>query len=444
MTMRQRVELFLAALALCLCATIYQALAVEIPVDAIRVGAILEDETDDTALDEGQLARVVHDSGAVSLRIGTDEDGTTTAVTDPFSIKVPGERLCEAYELQYALSGNAHLLEDGTIQLLAETNVYSSGNVGSVILTAPGNISRIVYRSTNVWSCGFTRPTVDFLRTETNIVTWSGYMVESPPGSDTPVASVIVDVQEVWVDISPEFRGEADLRTKELWVRTPDAAASNSAPINLEYHDEVDMHHRAEWWAMHRASEQPELDSYGLRYSPHWRADADAQAWTLVGSDCNTSLTNALRVWRPGALASMVAVEIDGTNLVSVWSDLGVTATNAPTLQWRASLLTGDWADVEALTNAWPNAEWIVSSGVRYKAYRIDAVPPAGAQFFRLRYSIADDRPAGIELPATGSVYLGAPTADGTWRIVRSGDDLAFQRRESGAWVSKSTVGATP
>ena len=45
-----------------------------------------------------------------------------------------------------------------------------------------------------------------------------------------------------------------------------------------------------------------------------------------------------------------------------------------------------------------------------------------------------------IVLPATGAVYLGAADTDGSWRIVRSGSDLVFQRRESGSWVTKGTI----
>ena len=38
---------------------------------------------------------------------------------------------------------------------------------------------------------------------------------------------------------------------------------------------------------------------------------------------------------------------------------------------------------------------------------------------------------------------LGDPDTNGSWRIVLSGDDLVIQRRESGSWVTKSTISAT-
>jgi hypothetical protein len=36
--------------------------------------------------------------------------------------------------------------------------------------------------------------------------------------------------------------------------------------------------------------------------------------------------------------------------------------------------------------------------------------------------------------------YMGDPDTNGTWRIVRSGDDLVMERRESGAYVTKQTI----
>lgn len=46
------------------------------------------------------------------------------------------------------------------------------------------------------------------------------------------------------------------------------------------------------------------------------------------------------------------------------------------------------------------------------------------------------------ELSSTGSVYFGDPTTNDSWRIVRSGNNLVIQRRESGSYVTKSTISA--
>jgi hypothetical protein len=38
--------------------------------------------------------------------------------------------------------------------------------------------------------------------------------------------------------------------------------------------------------------------------------------------------------------------------------------------------------------------------------------------------------------------YLGNTSTDGSWRLVKSGNDLVFQRRESSSWVTKTTITA--
>jgi hypothetical protein len=45
-----------------------------------------------------------------------------------------------------------------------------------------------------------------------------------------------------------------------------------------------------------------------------------------------------------------------------------------------------------------------------------------------------------IVLPSTGATYYGAVNTDGSWRTIRSGNDLLHQRRESGTWVTKQTI----
>src|SRR3990167_963664 len=42
-----------------------------------------------------------------------------------------------------------------------------------------------------------------------------------------------------------------------------------------------------------------------------------------------------------------------------------------------------------------------------------------------------------LELDSANAVYLGDSATDGSWRMIRSGTDLSFERRESGSWVNK-------
>lgn len=47
-----------------------------------------------------------------------------------------------------------------------------------------------------------------------------------------------------------------------------------------------------------------------------------------------------------------------------------------------------------------------------------------------------------MEIGDANAYYMGDSATDGSWRIVRSGIDLVFERRESGSWVTKSTIPA--
>lgn len=47
-----------------------------------------------------------------------------------------------------------------------------------------------------------------------------------------------------------------------------------------------------------------------------------------------------------------------------------------------------------------------------------------------------------VVLQPTRAIYFGLTNVDGSWRIIRSGNDLVIQRRESSSWVTKSTISA--
>jgi hypothetical protein len=47
-----------------------------------------------------------------------------------------------------------------------------------------------------------------------------------------------------------------------------------------------------------------------------------------------------------------------------------------------------------------------------------------------------------VEIYSNKAYYIGDPTTNDSWRMVRSGNDLVLQRRESGSWVTKQTIAA--
>jgi len=52
-------------------------------------------------------------------------------------------------------------------------------------------------------------------------------------------------------------------------------------------------------------------------------------------------------------------------------------------------------------------------------------------------FLIDDD---GVEVKSDKAYYLGDSDTDGTWRMIRSGDDLLMQQRESSVYVTKQTI----
>jgi hypothetical protein len=47
-----------------------------------------------------------------------------------------------------------------------------------------------------------------------------------------------------------------------------------------------------------------------------------------------------------------------------------------------------------------------------------------------------------VEVDAAEAYYFGDKSTNDSWRIIRDGDDLSFERREAGAWVSKDVISA--
>jgi hypothetical protein len=47
-----------------------------------------------------------------------------------------------------------------------------------------------------------------------------------------------------------------------------------------------------------------------------------------------------------------------------------------------------------------------------------------------------------LEMASDMAIYFGNADTNGSWRIVRSGTDIHFDRREAGAWVNKGSHAA--
>ena len=50
------------------------------------------------------------------------------------------------------------------------------------------------------------------------------------------------------------------------------------------------------------------------------------------------------------------------------------------------------------------------------------------------------DGSGNLVITGTSAVYIGDKNTNGSWRIVRNGNDFEFQRREGGTWVEKGAM----
>lgn len=90
-----------------------------------------------------------------------------------------------------------------------------------------------------------------------------------------------------------------------------------------------------------------------------------------------------------------------------------------------------------AIDVVWTNA----ASGTEYASLHLKAGTANTLNtILRLGYDSANAD--FVELPGTTPFYMGDLGTDGTWRLMRSGNDLLIQRRESGTYVTKSTITA--
>ncbi len=50
---------------------------------------------------------------------------------------------------------------------------------------------------------------------------------------------------------------------------------------------------------------------------------------------------------------------------------------------------------------------------------------------------------SAIGVESDQAILFGTATTNGSWRLIRSGDNLSIQRRESDAWVEKTSITAS-
>ena len=121
----------------------------------------------------------------------------------------------------------------------------------------------------------------------------------------------------------------------------------------------------------------------------------------------------------------------DGTS--DWWDGISISRLGLITLG-GVTTITGDTTPVAQPSGSVGIGDGVVRAGTKIQCYGTsnESIQTAGG------VTLVGD----IVGAAASNIYLGPSGTDGSWRMVRSGNDLVFQRRESGTWTTKSTISA--
>ena len=147
---------------------------------------------------------------------------------------------------------------------------------------------------------------------------------------------------------------------------------------------------------------------------------------------------------------------VANTTANAIWKRLDVMTTGILGLAYGGtgadlSATGGSGQFVKQLTTGGAFTVGEITSGELSNALAsppsIGSVNPNSAFFTSIGLNVTSpssalDVSGDIELGDSDAIVLGDPNTDGSWRIIRNGNDLVFQRRESAAWVTKQTISA--
>lgn len=156
-------------------------------------------------------------------------------------------------------------------------------------------------------------------------------------------------------------------------------------------------------------------------------SSSEDPVWSLVNITTWTGTALQIRSTRFGVSGHTIPAN---ATLIAYNSVLVGNYTNNGTLSLYGSFVTGSLTN-NATLNLYQNDSLIKNnSGITGTTVK-DAL-----------VTIWNKIGTDLDLSSTEAVYFGVSNVDGTWRIIRDGDNLIFQRRETGNYITKSTISA--
>ncbi len=150
----------------------------------------------------------------------------------------------------------------------------------------------------------------------------------------------------------------------------------------------------------------------------------------LLDRDGSSDVTRTLTIQGAGALGSNIYGKIvfkgyDSSSGSFEYEGAAITARNLGSSNHGA---LGFWTRDTDLT------EWmrITRSG------EVQIGPDANSANLNVNGNIT--AAGSVDIGSAEAFYMGDPNTNGSWRIIRSGNNLNFERREGGVWVAKTAI----
>jgi hypothetical protein len=114
------------------------------------------------------------------------------------------------------------------------------------------------------------------------------------------------------------------------------------------------------------------------------------------------------------------------------------------TVSSELSVVAGKWNVGGGSSNSWQPTDPLVEIGIgedeSHKANAVTVLKNGMVGIGPSNPSSTLDVAGDIETESGNALYFGDPSTNGSWRIMRGGNNLNIQRREAGSWVTKGTI----
>lgn len=391
---------------LSLCVPMVSFSATTAEVSRVRLQNMTSVETSDTVLDQGEVVYLDDEltEGSMTLRVG---DGVTPGgrlVSNPFSLRVPYERLLRRSEYTILPWGNA-IYSNGVWSLINDRwdSIMDAANTGGISIATSEYISRVT--GDLHASCVYFEKDVKLntrIDQAVHNLNYAAREIDVLPFIQSHFYCLISNLQ-VYAWVGQELLGRTnDARGAALLIDAPTSAAS---AIPLSWFNSTMAGRYAADWSSYSATSTVDLAWQPIQHNPYvscFSAD-DAGSISWVRRVHGSSDRELWSIISTSACYRVFAFTVETTNVV-LHVDASVPFASAPVIQYCTNLLSGTWTNLATLSD-WPTSSWHTVSGARaWRAFTLSAIiPSTPTAFFRVSgaAAVAPQETSRTALPLT-------------------------------------------